>query len=146
MIAVQMLPQRCFVVALRGIDQVQWEVILLAAKVFQSLVYRIKEILDCDAGITDSNGMVIASTRSDEIGSFNEDVFDFINSGENYQEKEKMAFVKVNDHGALDFVAYTLGTGEARRKAMELISLSIENAKLYYEEKYDKTALLKTSF
>jgi len=143
MIAVQMLPQRCFVVALRGIDQVQWEVILLAAKVFQSLVYRIKEILDCDAGITDSNGMVIASTRSDEIGSFNEDVFDFINSGETYQETENMALVKVNDHGALDFVAYTLGTGEARRKAMELISLSIENAKLYYEEKYDKNSFIK---
>lgn len=115
----------------------------MAAKVFQSLVYRIKEILECDSGITDSYGLVIASTKTDEIGRFHEDAIDFINSNEKHQENEKVSLIKVNAHGAVDLIAYVYGTGETSKKAMELISLSVENAKLYYEEKYDKNSFIK---
>lgn len=115
----------------------------MAAKVFQSLVYRIKDILDCDAGITDSGGMVVASTRADEIGIFHDDVLDFINTSDTYLENEKISLIKVNDHGTVDFIAYTYGPEETRKRAMELIGLSIENAKLYYEEKYDKNSFVK---
>lgn len=134
-VAVQGSLHKCFTGRLGGI--------LLAAKVFQSLVYRIKEILDCDTGITDSNGMVIASTRSDEIGSFHEDVLDFINSSEGYLQKDDITLIKVEHQGTLDYIAYARGSGETHKKAMELISLSVENAKLYYEEKYDKNSFIK---
>lgn len=115
----------------------------MAAKVFQSLVYRIKGILDCDAGITDSYGMVVASTITDEIGKFNEDVVDFINSNESYHENSEISLMKVDERGNTDYVAYAYGHGEKRKKAMELFCLSVENAKLYYEEKYDKNSFIK---
>jgi carbohydrate diacid regulator len=119
------------------------EGMLLAAKVFQSLVYRIKDILERDAGITDSYGMTVASTKIDEIGSYNEDAIDFINSNEKYFENEKISLIKVDNRGALDYVAYVYGSDQNRRDAMELFGLSIENAKLYYEEKYDRNSFIK---
>ena len=115
----------------------------MAAKVFQSLVFRVKEILDYDAGITDSYGMVIASTIHGEIGNYHDDTLDFINSSEPYAEQNNIAMMKVEDHGNMDYVAYIYGTGDDRKKAMELFCLSIENAKLYYEEKYDKNSFIK---
>lgn len=115
----------------------------MAAKVFQSLVYRIKDILEYDAGIADSYGMVVASTRPGEIGTLNENVVDFVNSDETYQESDQISLIKVSDHGAVDFIAYAYGNGPMTEKAMKLISLSIENAKLYYDEKYDKNSFIK---
>jgi len=117
--------------------------IFLSAKVFQSLVYRIKEILESDAGITDSYGMVIASTISSEIGKYNEDAVDFINSGEDYFENDDIALMRVGNRKGMDYTAYVYGNTPNRRKAMELVCLSIENARLYYEEKYDKNSFIK---
>ena len=115
----------------------------MAAKVFQSLVYRIKEILKSDAGITDSYGMVIASTVSSEIGKYNEDAVDFINSGEDYFENDEIALMRVGNRKGMDYTAYVYGNTVQSRKAMELVCLSIENARLYYEEKYDKNSFIK---
>lgn len=115
----------------------------MSVKVFQSLVYRIRDILNCDVDITDSNGLVFASTRTDTIGSYNEDAVDFIDSNEYYTENETAAFMKVGKRGSLDFVAVVYGNIEHRKKAVELICLSIENTKLYYEEKFDKNSFIK---
>lgn len=77
----------------------------MAVKVFQSLVFRIKEILECDAGIADSYGMVIASTITAEIGKYNEDAIDFINSGETYFENDRIALMKVGSRRSMDYTA-----------------------------------------
>jgi len=115
----------------------------LSAKVFQSLVYRIRDILDCDLDITDSNGIVFASTRQDAAGSYIEDVQDFLDSSKDYAENEKAAFMKIGNRGSLDMVVVLYGKIQQRKEAMELISLSIENARLYYEEKFDKNSFIK---
>ena len=115
----------------------------MAVKVFQTLVFRIKEILDCDVDITDSYGLVFASTRMGAIGDYNDEAVDFINSNEFYAESENATFMKVTKRANLDYVAVVYGTGQQRKTAMELICLSIENAKLYYEEKFDKNSFMK---
>lgn len=115
----------------------------MAVKVFQTLVFRIKEILDCDVDITDSYGLVFASTRMGAIGDYNDEAVDFINSNEFYAESENATFMKVTKRANLDYVAVVYGTGQQRKTSMELICLSIENAKLYYEEKFDKNSFMK---
>ncbi|NLN66043.1 MAG: PucR family transcriptional regulator [Clostridiaceae bacterium] len=115
----------------------------MAAKVFQSLVFRIKEIIGHDAGIADSCGLVVASTKTDEIGTFHEDVLDFISSNLTFQENEAFSMMKVRNRSATDFIVYAYGCGENCRESMQLICLSVENAKLYYEEKYDKNSFIK---
>jgi len=115
----------------------------LSAKVFQNLVYRVKDILGCDVDITDSGGIVFASTRRNAVGEYNEAAADFIDSGEEYAETENAAFMKVGNRGNLDFVAVIYGSIEDRKKAMELVSLAVENARLYYEEKFDKNNFMK---
>jgi len=116
---------------------------VLSVKVFQSLVYRIRDILDCDVDITDSNGVVFASTRQNAIGSYSDEALDFLDSNEDFSESENAAFMKVGKRGSLDFVAVVYGEIQQRKKAMELVCLSIENARLYYEEKFDKNSFIK---
>ena len=51
--------------------------------------------------------------------------------------------MKVTKRASLDYVAVVYGVCQQRKTAMELVSLSIMNAKLYYEEKYDKNSFMK---
>lgn len=115
----------------------------MAIKIFQTLVNRIKDILKCDVGITDYYGMVIASTKTDELGNINEDAMDFINSNKTYLENEDIAYMKIEDRSSTAYVAYIQGEAQQRKTALKLIGLSFENAKLYYEEKYDKNSFIK---
>lgn len=115
----------------------------MSAKIFQSLVYRIKDILGCDVDITDAGGIVFASTRQNAVGECNDEALEFIESNGEYAETENATFMKVADHGNLDFIAVVYGSLQDRKKAMELICLSIENARLYYEEKFDKNNFIK---
>jgi len=115
----------------------------LAVKIYQNLVHRAKEILKCDVGITDNYGMVIASTKTDEIGNIDENCSDFINSNESYMENDDAAYMKIEDRKSSAFVAYINGKTENPKSALKFIALGFENARLYYEEKYDKNSFIK---
>jgi carbohydrate diacid regulator len=115
----------------------------LAVKIYQNLVNRVKDILKCDVGITDNYGMVIASTKTDEIGNIDDGSFDFITTNESYLENDDVAYMKIEDRKSNSYVAYIRGNAEYRKNALKFISLSFENAKLYYEEKYDKKSFIK---
>lgn len=52
----------------------------MAFKVFQSVVYRIREAIGYDFGVTDSSGVIIASTIEKEIGMVHDNCADFLNS------------------------------------------------------------------
>ncbi|NLY17704.1 MAG: PucR family transcriptional regulator [Clostridiaceae bacterium] len=115
----------------------------MAVKIYQNLVNRVKDILKCDVGITDNYGMVIASTKTDEIGNIDDGSFDFITTNESYLENDDVAYMKIEDRKSNSYVAYIRGNAEYRKNALKFISLSFENAKLYYKEKYDKKSFIK---
>lgn len=115
----------------------------MAFKVFQSVVSRIREAIGIDFGITDSTGTVIASTREEEIGTIHEACAEFLLSNAMYTEKPDILLKKIEINGRLDFVLYLASDNPDRKKYAELISISLENAKLYYDEKYDRNNFMK---
>ena len=115
----------------------------MAFKVFQSVVQRIRDAIGYDFGITDSSGIVIASTIEEEIGLVHAECAEFLNSNSTYIEKPDMVMKKIDINGRVDFVLYLLTNHPERKNIAELISISLENAKLYYDEKYDRTNFMK---
>jgi carbohydrate diacid regulator len=115
----------------------------LAFKVFQSVVQRICDAIGYDFGITDESGVIIASTVEEEIGLVHDNCADFLASNAAYVEKPDMVMKKIEINGRLDFVLYLISNHPERKNLAELISISLENAKLYYDEKYDKNNFMK---
>lgn len=115
----------------------------MAFKVFQSVIYRIRDAIGNDFGLTDSTGVVIASTIEEEIGTIHDQCYDFLNSNASYLEKPEIVIKKIDISGRVDFVLYLLTDHPERKKIVELISISLENAKLYYDEKYDRNNFMK---
>ncbi len=115
----------------------------MAFKVFQSVVTRIRDSIGNEFGITDSTGAVIASTNEDEIGLIHDQCSDFLTSNAMYIEKPGLVMKKIEINGRLDFVLYLVSDHPDRKKHAELISIGLENAKLYYDEKYDRSNFMK---
>ena len=115
----------------------------MAFKVFQSVVTRIRDTIGNDFGITDNTGAVIASTIEEEIGTVHEPCADFLISNSIYIEKPGLVMKKIEINGRLDFVLYLTSDHPDRKRYAELISISLENAKLYYDEKYDRSNFMK---
>lgn len=115
----------------------------MAFKVFQSVVMRIRDTIGYEFGITDGLGVIIASTLEEEVGMVHEQCSDFLNSNLTYIEKSDLVMKKIDINGRLDFVLYLVTDHPERKKLAELISISMENAKLYYDEKYDRNNFMK---
>lgn len=115
----------------------------MAYKVFQSVIARIRDTVGFDFGITDGSGTIIASSIEDEIGSQHEPCVEFLGTSHMYVEKPSMVMKKIEINGRLDFVLYLVSDHPERKKHAELISISLENAKLYYDEKYDRNNFMK---
>ncbi len=115
----------------------------MAFKVFQSVVTRIRDAIGNDFGITDGTGAVIASTIEDEVGIIHDQCSEFLTSNGMYIEKPGLVMKKIEINGRLDFVLYLVSDHPERKKHAELISISLENAKLYYDEKYDRSNFMK---
>lgn len=115
----------------------------MAFKVFQSVVTRIRDTIGNDFGITDGTGAVIASTIEEEIGMLHDQCSDFLTSNAMFIEKPGLVMKKIDINGRLDFVLYLVSDHPERKKHAELISISLENAKLYYDEKYDRSNFMK---
>lgn len=119
------------------------EVVCLAFKVFQSVVSRIHDSIGIDFGVTDNTGVIIASAREEEIGEIQDQCSDFLLSNAMYVERSGIVMKKIEINGRPDFVLYLLSDNPERGKYAELISISLENAKLYYDEKYDRNNFMK---
>ena len=115
----------------------------MAFKVFQAVVSRIRETIGNDFGITDNTGVIIASTIEEEIGMVHEQCAEFLESNAMYIEKSGLVMKKIEINGRLDFVLYLVSENSERKKYAELIAISLENAKLYYDEKYDRSNFMK---
>ncbi|NLM75407.1 MAG: PucR family transcriptional regulator [Clostridiaceae bacterium] len=115
----------------------------MAFKVFQSVVSRIRDAAGIDFGITDNTGTIIASTIEDEIGTTNDECSEFLLSNAMYVEKPGLTMKKIEINGRHDYVLYLLSDSAECSKYAELIAISLENAKLYYDEKYDRNNFMK---
>lgn len=115
----------------------------MALKVFQTVITRVREAIGNDFGVTDSTGTIIASTNEEEVGTVHEQCSDFLLSNRVFIEKPGLVMKKIDINGRLDFVLYLVSDHPDRKKHAELISISLENAKLYYDEKYDRSNFMK---
>ncbi|MDL2219153.1 helix-turn-helix domain-containing protein [Ruminococcaceae bacterium OttesenSCG-928-O06] len=114
----------------------------MANRVFQSVVFQMKDALGRPAGVVDENGVLVASTdpaRLDEMGEVPGDAesagVPFIKGDATYcrfplgQRGEYFAFVQGTD-------------AEAANHAL-LLAVALENILQFHDEKYDKSNFIK---
>lgn len=116
----------------------------MSNKLFQGVIYQMKDVIDRTVGVIDSDGIIIACSDVDRLGEPNKHVTsELLEScdtivADNYTYKP-FALKK----SKCEYVVFAKGEDDIALRYCNMISIALENIKYYYDEKYDKISFLK---
>ena len=115
----------------------------MANRVFQSVIYQMKDAIDRVVGVVDETGAVIACSELNLIGEVQEDFVaervsgkdSFARGGYSYQQ---FSSVKHND-----YAVFVEGVDETAAQFAAVLAISLQSIKQYHDEKFDKANFIK---
>ena len=117
----------------------------MASRVFQSMVVQMKEATTRMIGVVDTEGNVIASSDLNLMGAHIVESFELAAI-----LSEKTAAIGGRTYKTLgssdvnfDYAVFVEGTDEIASSFAVMAAIAVSSAKTYYEEKYDRSALVK---
>ena len=118
----------------------------MAYRFFQSVIVQLKDATDREIGVVDESGLVLASSELSLIGSalgVNEAEFNGVSDGEIVPSGNRV-FKKVSGRDSrYAFRVYVGGTDQVARSLCGMAAVAVSEAIIRYEEKYDKSTLIK---
>ena len=117
----------------------------MSSRVFQSIVLQMKECTDRVIGVIDDQGTVVSCNQLTWIGEKWEGAASALNVNESavviYGDKTFKPLVSRGSH--FDYAAFVQGSDEQAKLICSMVTVALNSAKAYYEEKHDKTAFVK---
>ena len=117
----------------------------MSSRVFQSIVLQMKECTDRVIGVIDDQGTVVSCNQLTWIGEKWEGAASALNVNESavviYGDKTFKPLVSRGSH--YDYAAFVQGSDEQAKLICSMVTVALNSAMAYYEEKHDKTAFVK---
>lgn len=118
----------------------------MSSRVFQSIVLQMKECTDRVIGVIDDQGTVVSCNQLTWIGEKWEGAASALNVNESavviYGDKTFKPLASRGSH--FDYSAFVQGSDEQAKLICSMVTVALNSAKAYYEEKHDKTAFVKS--
>jgi len=116
----------------------------LAIKLFDNLINQVQEIIDCEFGVMDESGQIIASSNRKRIGEVDALAQEVLLSEKDNILLEGTVYQKIYIKNRLEYIAYMISDDPNARKYLSLISMNLVNMKTFYDDKYDKSNFIKS--
>ncbi len=117
----------------------------MSSRVFQSIVLQMKECTDRVIGVIDDQGTVVSCNQLTWIGEKWEGAASALNVNESavviYGDKTFKPLVSRGSH--YDYAAFVQGSDEQAKLICSMVTVALNSAKAYYEEKHDKATFVK---
>jgi len=117
----------------------------MSSRIFQGIIIQMKDATDRTIGIIDSAGVVIASSELAAMGSVVENIgIAFAAAEDGVVTIDGRTFKPLGRmEKNFDYAVFVQGTDEEAKTLCIMASIAVSGAKTYYEEKYNKSALIK---
>ncbi|MBR4950863.1 MAG: PucR family transcriptional regulator, partial [Clostridia bacterium] len=115
----------------------------MSNKLFQGLIYQMREAVDREIGIIDDKGVVIACSQLTKIGSTHSDILDEISYNYETLVNGNYTYRPIGSHARIEYIVFVEGDDDVAKSISALLSVSFSNIKTLYDEKYDKTNFIK---
>ncbi len=115
----------------------------MSNKLFQSLIYQMKEELDSTVGVIDDKGVIIACSQLTRIGETDKLVFEAVSYSTSVVVYNGYTYKPFGTHGKAEYVVFVEGTGDDAKHIAGLLTVSLSSVKALYDEKYDKANFIK---
>ena len=115
----------------------------MSNRLFQGIIFQMKDAVNRIIGVIDENGVVIACSELVKIGEVRSGLreeFAFTNDA---VVSGGYTYRPLGNSSRVEYAVFVEGDDKLAEKMSTLISVSLNNIKNLYEEKYDKNALIK---
>ena len=115
----------------------------MANRVFQSVIYQMKDAIDRVVGVVDESGAVISCSELNQIGE-SRDGFaqERLTAGDKFA-KDGFTYQQFSGTKHNDFAVFVEGTDEEAERFASILAISLQSIKQYHDEKFDKANFVK---
>lgn len=112
-------------------------------KTFQSVINQMDAFLTSPVGVIDSEGYVLATNASENMGEFSEA---FVQTALNPLEIHTCrgySICGISKTNKSEYVVYVRGIDDESKRTCMMLAVSLSNIRLFHDDKYDKTTFVK---
>ena len=117
----------------------------MANRVFQNVVYQMKEAVDRVVGVVDETGTVISCSELGQIGEVRDGVAAMRQTAGDAFTRDGYSYHQFSNAKHNDYAAFVEGADTTAEQFAAMLSISLQCIKQYHDEKFDKTNFIKTS-
>ena len=115
----------------------------MSNRLFQGIVYQMRDAVDRVIGVIDEGGIVIACSDLVKIGETKQDVRDELSYISGAVVMDGYTYYPVQSNSKTEYAVFVEGTDNIAEKYAAVLSISLSNIKSLYDEKYDKNSFIK---
>ena len=110
----------------------------MANRVFQNVVYQMKDAVDRVVGVVDETGTVISCSELGQIGEVREGVAAAHQTAGDAFVRDGYSYHQFPNAKHNDYAAFVEGTDETAEQFSAMLSISLQCIKQYHDEKFDR--------
>ena len=115
----------------------------MANRVFQNVVYQMKDAVDRVVGVVDESGAVISCSELGQIGETRDGfAAAHIGAGDAFVH-DGYAYHQFSNTRHNDYAVFVEGTDHVAEQFASMLAISLQSIKQYHDEKFDKTNFIK---
>lgn len=114
----------------------------MANRLYQSIVYQMKDAVERTIGVADETGAVIACSDLSQVGSERVGVMSEIPTG-GVSRVDGYTYYYVGENRHTSNVIFVEGVDEPAARYAAMAAVALSNVKQYFDERYDKTNFIK---
>jgi carbohydrate diacid regulator len=115
----------------------------MSNRLFQGVIYQLKDAVDRNIGVMDEAGIVVACSDLARIGESREAVLDDVGYRFEPTAADGYTYKQVGSRAKLEYTIFVEGTDELANRLCSIIAVTLNSVKQFYDEKYDKTNFVK---
>ena len=101
----------------------------MSSKLFQGLIYQMKEAVDRNVGVLDDKGIIIACSTLSRIGESNREALDEVSYSFDTVMLDGFTYKPVGSHARIEYVVFAEGIDDKARSAVAMLAVTLASIK-----------------
>ena len=112
-------------------------------KTFQNVINQMDAFLTSPVGVMDNEGYVLATNASENMSDYAEEFIAGVTSCMQLEYCRGYNLCGISKTGKPDYIVYVRGNDEESKRTCMVLAVALNNIRLFYDDKYDKTIFVK---
>ena len=115
----------------------------MSNRLFQGVIYQMKDAFDRIIGVIDENGVVISCSDLGKMGDIRQGVREELSFSNDVTMIDGYTYRYMGTSSKSEYIVFVEGEDKMSEKMTKLLAVSLGNIKSLYDEKYDKGSFIK---